>query len=265
MDTAATARAAALLGAARLAHRAVTPLPADCRPADHEDGFRTRDAQAALLAKADGAPHVGHKIGCTTPTMQDMLGMTGPVRGWIRAPVVFEAGAALPASDFQAPGIECEIAFRIARDFELASAPFSRAETAARIAEVMPAIEVVDNRYGDWAALGVPTLIADDFFHAACVLGAPVPGIDPMTLDTVAGRTFIDGEVIGEGTGADVMGHPLDAVAWLAQDLAKSGRALQAGHLVMTGSMVRPIFLDQFPVEAHIEIDGLGAVALRLA
>ena len=265
MDKAAIARAAALLGAARLENRPVRALPEDSRPADEADGFRVRDALKDWLGQADGTPHAGHKIGCTTPTMQAMLGMTGPVRGWIRTPVLFETGAELPASDFQAPGIECEIAFRIGRDFAPGSGPFGRAEAAARIKDVMPAIEVVDNRYGDWAALGVPSLIADDFFQAACVLGAVIPGIDPMTLDSVTGRTFINGEMIGQGAGSDVLGHPLDAVAWLAQDLAKTGRMLQAGQLVMTGSMVRPIFLERFPVEARIEIDGLGAVEVRLA
>ena len=265
LDGAAIERAAAALGAARLARRAVGPLPSDRRPMDEDDGYRVQDALKDRLARADGMAPAGFKIGATTPVMRDMLGVPGPARGWIRGGVVHRDGADLPARRFLAPGIECEIAFRIGRDLERGPRPSTREEAAAAVAEVMPAIEIVDNRYGDWAALGVPTLIADDFFQAACVLGAPAAGIDPMRLDAVRGRTLIDGESIGEGRGADVLGHPLDAVIWLVEALARAGQSLRAGQIVMTGSMVRPLFLDRFPVDARVEIDGLGSVAARLA
>ncbi len=265
LERAALERAAAALAAARLEHRAVVPLAIDCRPADEDDGYRIQDALKEALARADGAPPAGVKIGATTPVMREMLGVSGPARGWIRGSVVHGDGAELPARRFQAPGIECEIALRVGTDIDPGARPRTRVEAAAAIVEAMPAIEIVDNRYGDWSALGVPTLIADDFFQAACVLGAPAPGVDPMSLDRVRGRTILDGRTIGEGCGADVLGHPLDAVIWLGEALARSGGALAAGQVVMTGSMVRPEFLSRFPVEARIEIDGLGAVAARLA
>ncbi len=265
LDRAAIDRAAAALCAARLQRRTVGALPADCRPMDEDDGYRIQDALKDRFARADGIPPAGFKIGATTPTMQDMLGVSGPARGWIRGSVVHGDGVELPARDFRAPGIECEIAFRIGHDLDLRSRPLTRAEAAAAVAQVMPAIEIVDNRYGDWAAMGVPTLIADDFFQAACVLGAPAAGIDPMSLDEVRGRTMINAELIGQGSGADVLGHPLDAVIWLAEALAGAGLSLEAGQIVMTGSMVRPQFLERFPVDARVEIDGLATVEARLA
>ena len=265
LDRAAIERAAAALAEARLGRRSVGALPADCRPSDAADGYRIQDALKDRFARIDGMAPAGFKIGATTPTLQQMLGVPGPARGTVRGRVVHEDGAVLPARDFQAPGIECEIAFRIGERIDPAAGPLVRTRAAAAVAEVIPAIEIVDNRYGDWGALGVPTLIADDFFHAACVLGAPAAGIDPMGLDAVRGRTIIDGVSIGEGRGADVLGHPLDALIWLAAALADTGLAIEPGQIVLTGSLVRPRFLDRFPVEARVELDGLGAVETRLA
>src|SRR3954471_19013999 len=72
-------------------------------------------------------------------------------------------------------GIECEIAVRLGRDLSPADAPFTADKVAEAVESYMPAIEVVDERYADWPHTEAPTLIADDFFAAGCVLGAPTP------------------------------------------------------------------------------------------
>ena len=256
--------AAALLGEARLHRAPVDPLPESVRPADDTDGYRIQRALRAWFAERGDPPPAGYKLGCTTPVMQEMLGVSAPVYGGVRAGDVHPSGTALPASGFIAPGIECEIAVRLGSDLDARGGPPARGETAAAIGEVMPAIEVVDNRYGDWSALGTPTLIADDFFQAACVLGAPATGCDPMALDAAAGRTLIDGSETGRGVGADVLGHPLDAVAWLARAVNERGATLRAGALIMTGSLVKTVWLERFPATARVEIDGVGTAEVRL-
>ena len=256
--------AAALLGEARLRRTPVDPLPESVRPADDSSGYRIQRALRAWFAERGDGPPAGYKLGCTTPVMQEMLGVAAPVYGGVRAGDVHRSGASLPSSRFQAPGVECEIAVRLGGDLDARGRPPAREETAAAIAEVMPAIEIVDNRYGDWSALGTPTLIADDFFQAACILGPPARECDPMGLDGVAGRTLIDGAETGRGRGADVLGHPLDAVAWLAGALGRSGAILPAGALVMTGSLVKTVWLTGCPASARVEIDGLGTAEVTL-
>lgn len=257
--------AAALLGEARLSGAPVRPLPESLRPADEADGYRVQRALRAWLGDKGDPPPAGYKLGCTTPVMQEMLGVNAPVHGGVRAVDIHASGTALPSAGFRAPGIECEIAVRLGDDLDARRRPPTRAEVRVAIAEVMPAIEIVDNRYGDWSALGTPTLIADDFFQAACILGPPAVGCDPMTLDTVTGRTLIDGMETGRGSGADVLGHPLDAVAWLASAVGRHGAILRAGELVMTGSLVRTVWLERFPAVTRAEIDGVGAAEVRLA
>ena len=195
--------------------------------------------------------------------MQAMLGVDAPVYGGVRAGDVHRSGAALAAAGFRAPGIECEIALRLGDDVDARRSAPARAGIAKAVAAAMPAIEIVDNRYGDWSALGTPTLIADDFFQAACVLG-PAADCDPMALDRASGRTLIDGTETGRGQGTDVLGHPLDALAWLARALGRRDAVLRTGTLVMTGSLVKTVWLERFPAAARVEIDGLGAAEVRL-
>ena len=256
--------AAALIGEARLRGAPVDALPESVRPADDTGGYRIQRALREWFAGRGDPPSAGYKLGCTTPVMQEMLGLDAPVYGGIRAGDVHRSGIALPSSAFRAPGIECEIAVRLGTDIDARGRPSTREEAGEATAEAMPAIEIVDNRYGDWSALGTPTLIADDFFQAACVLGEPAPECDPMALDTVTGRTLIDGVETGRGRGADVLGHPLDAVAWLAGAVGRHGATLRAGALIMTGSLVKTVWLERFPATARVEIDGVGTAEIRL-
>ena len=101
----------------------------------------------------------------------------------------------------------------------------------------MAAIEVVDDRYEDYRALDVPTLIADDFFNAACVLGVPVAAWRDLDLAALRGRMSINGADVGTGRGGDILGHPLEALAWLANALVARGSCLESGEFVL-GSVV---------------------------
>jgi 2-oxo-3-hexenedioate decarboxylase/2-keto-4-pentenoate hydratase len=127
-----------------------------------------------------------------------------------------------------------------------------------------PAIEIVDDRYLTWETLVAPTLIADDFFAAGCVLGGPVARSAAPDLLRVAGRAIINGTEAGRGTGADVLGHPHNALAWLANHLAAEGRGLHAGQIVLTGSLVKTVWLNAGD-HVVMELEGLGRVEARFA
>jgi 2-keto-4-pentenoate hydratase len=167
---------------------------------------------------------------------------------------------ATPASfrfaDFLNPGVECEVGLRIGQD--LPHGAHTRESVAAAVAEVFPAIEIVEKRYGDLAELGTPTLIADQVFHAAGVLGAPVADWRGVDLGATRGRMTVAGTVRGEGVGADLLGHPLEALAWLAgSDCAREFGGLKAGQVVFLGSVTPPIWLDG-PCDVLVEFDSLG-------
>ena len=122
----------------------------------------------------------------------------------------------------------------------------------------------VDDRYVNWETMGAPALVADDFFAAGCVLGKPVARTKAPDLLKVSGRAIINGDEAGRGTGAYVLGHPHNALAWLANHLADEGKGLHAGQIVLTGSLVKTVWLNAGD-SVKMELDGLGTVSATFA
>jgi 2-keto-4-pentenoate hydratase len=251
-------QAARIIAAARTSLTPLPALPREIIPRSVEDGYRIQSEVHRLLVPELG-PLAGYKIGCTSGVMQKYLAIPHPCAGGVHARAAHGGGVVLNAADYVRVGVECEIAVRLAKDLVPAGAPFTSDSVAGSIDSYLPAIEIVDDRYVKWETLGAPTLIADDFFAAGIVLGRPVARSAVPDLLDVQGRTLIDGREAGRGTGADVLGHPHNALAWLANHLASRGTALRAGEIVMTGSLVKTVWLEAGN-EATMEFSGLGNV-----
>jgi 2-keto-4-pentenoate hydratase len=250
--------AANTIASARRDRAPLQPLGPGLAPPDEASGYRIQEAVHELLA-ADFGALAGYKIGCTSAVMQRYLGIPHPCGGGVFTKGVHRSGLSLPAKDFVRVGVECEIAVRFAHDLAPQQAPFT-ADAAARAVEAyLPAIEIVDDRYADWQTIGAPTLVADDFFAAGCVLGEPVPRSAAPDLLDIVGRAVINGVEEGRGTGADVLGHPHQALAWLTNHLAAGGKALRAGQIVLTGSLVKTVWLKPGD-RVTMELSELGAV-----
>lgn len=245
--------------AARQGKTILAPLGA-AAPVDAAAGYAVQRAVAESLG---AVPPAGFKIGATAKGMQAYLGLTAPVAGFVAAEGLRAPGATVRFADYLAPGVECEVGVRLGRD--LPAGPCTPEQAAACVAEVFAAIEIVEKRYGDLAVLGVPTLIADQVFHAGGVCGAPAAGWPGLDLGAVAGRITVDGAVKGEGVGADLLGHPMNALAWLAESgCAAAFGGLRAGQVVFLGSVTPPIWLDG-PGLVEVAFSGLGTVSLRFA
>jgi 2-keto-4-pentenoate hydratase len=250
--------AAQIIATSRRNRAALKALPPDVAPQDEAEGYRVQRAVHDLLLPATG-PLVGYKIGCTSKVMQEYLDIPHPCGGGVFARGVHESGVRLQAADFVRIGVECEIAVRLARDLLPSEEPFTAEWVMEAIEAYLPAIEVVDDRYEQWETLGAPTLIADDFFAACCVLGAPVARNAAPDLLSVNGRALVNGSEAGRGTGADVLGHPHHALAWLANHLANEGKGLHAGQIVLTGSLVKTVWLEAGDRVVMV-LEGLGRV-----
>lgn len=257
--------AAAALDAARRARLPAGPLPAAIAPQTLAEGIAVQHALAGLHG---ALPPAGFKIGATTRRMQDYLGLAGPAAGFMVAAGLYTSPAQLVWSAFRQIGVECEIAVRLARD--LPPGPCDIAAAGAAVGDLFAAIEVVENRYGpppagDLKALGTPTLVADQVYHAAAVLGAPPADWRALDLPAMPGRFLIDGVERGNGRGADLLGHPLAALAWLAASPeAAAFGGLRAGQVVMLGSVTPPIWLEG-PCEVVADFTGMPLASIRFA
>jgi 2-keto-4-pentenoate hydratase len=231
--------AAAAVVSSRLGGGALAPLPADVTPQDEAEAYRAQLAAHGILSSSGYGPRAGWKIGCTTKVMQAYLGVDSPCAGGM-----FLARLWRDAHTFTVPtprrlGAEAEIAVRIADDLPGRVGGYQVADVTDAVAACMAAIEVVEDRYADFATLGVPTLIADDFFHHSAVLGREIEGFDPRRLREATARLMVNGEEKGSGHGSDVMGEPLEALRWLANGAVKWGAPLRAGDIVLLGSLVQ--------------------------
>lgn len=252
-----TTENALVLVAARREHRRLPGLPS--RPADLAEAYRVQEEAQRLLFEPEGSVLAGYKIGCTTAVMQAFLNIASPCSGIMASRGILTSGINLPYKAFLHVGVECEIAVRLAKPLRPEDAPFTRYTVAAAVDACMAAIEVVDDRWVDYGRVDTASLVADNFFHAACVLGPALEDWQFLDLAAVRGTTMIDGVEIGSGVGADVMGHPFKALAWLANALAARGKSLNAGEIVLTGSVVATHWVEP-GAKVEVELSGLGRV-----
>ncbi len=225
-------QAVGLLLAARGDFRRLARFPETCTPQSADDGYAIQEA----FAKVWGLEVVGYKIGCTSLEAQQLLGSPGPFPGRIFAPYKLDSPATISASAFQRVGIESEFAFTLARDLPPRNKPYGSDEVADAVAALHPAIEIIDPRWADWLKVGVPSIIADNGAIGAMVLGPPLKDWRRLDLPSHKATLYFDGAVKATGTGAAVLGNPLDALTWLANDLARRGFGLKRGDAVTTGT-----------------------------
>ena len=127
-------------------------------------------------------------------------------------------------------------------DYLLAGAPYSRADIEPAVAELIPSVEIVDSVWRDWEKVGVQHLIADNACHAGLVLGAASENWRDLDLAELGVSVRLNDEPMLTGRGGNALGHPFNALAWLANDLISMGRHLKAGDIVSTGVLTGLIY-----------------------
>jgi 2-keto-4-pentenoate hydratase len=217
--------------------------------------------QLALIGmkRADGIKVVGKKIGLTSKAMQKMLNVDQPDYGHILDNMVLQDGTVFSASELIQPKIEPEIAFIL--DRPLQGPGVTALEVLAATRFVVPALEIIDSRIEGWKIRLCDT-IADNASSARVVIGSSPKRIDQLDLKLVGMVLEKNGEIIQTGAGGAVLGHPAKAVAWLANAVGQYGVCLEAGEIIMPGSLcaaadVKPGDLIQ------ASFDGLGTVSVR--
>jgi 2-keto-4-pentenoate hydratase len=219
------------------------PLP--LAPRTLRQAYAVQDAFVALKARRCGRP-LGWKIALSNPAMQRFCGLSQPVAGRLHSRQVVGSAARCKAADYGRLLVEFEIAVELGAD--LSAPPTSpnqwRAWAAASVGAVRPAIELADDRGADYRALSVHALqlVADNAWNEGAVLGERRTDWDTLDLAALRGEVLIDGQHVGEGVGSDLMGHPLDALAWLARCASDRGQPMRRGEVAILGSLVTSKF-----------------------
>lgn len=220
-----------LLSQARFARRQVGGIPEEFRPLDTAGAYALQAAVTGHWASQLGG-FAGYKIACTSEIPQRQLGIHEPCYGRLFHSTVFDSPVELEAAGFVMRVIEPEFGFQMARDLP-GGEVYTSDDMAAAVAGVVPAIEIVDSRYDDWEKVGAHSLIIDNAVHGAWVKGALSSGFRDLGEHAV--RLFANGTEVTAGKGAAALGHPLKALAWLANALPPRGLMLRKGDWVTTG------------------------------
>lgn len=240
------------------------PLPEDLAPRNSAEAYAVQGEFVGMRGRELG-PVAGYKIALTTPQMRRMVGLAEPIAGDILEKTVRHGPARVRAADYVRLLVEFEIAFELGDDLPVVGAPYARESVAAAVRAAMPALELADDRNADPARIASHplTLIADNAWNEGVVLGEPVHDWRRLDLAALHGVARVNGVVVGEGRGGDVMGHPLEALAWLANHLAGRGLGLWRSDIVITGSLIPTRFA--MPGERiRFEAGPLGSVELAI-
>ena len=251
--------AARLLLAARERRSPLADFPEACRPRTLAEGYDVQEA----LARLDGRPLAGWKIGGTSERIQQALGLDRPFPGRVFAPTLYKSPARVARHEFIALALEPEFAFRLGRDLPPRAQPYTRDEVTAAVASLHPACELVDTRLPEGFKSPAPCLVADNGCHAALVEAAAVADWRRLDLARQKVTFSLNGKELAAGMGADVLGHPLEALTWLANDLSRRGFGLKAGQIVTTGTCCgfHPLAAGD---EAVADYGALGRVAVTV-
>jgi 2-keto-4-pentenoate hydratase len=257
-------QAARLLCDEHRAGKPFEPMPTTLAPRTVDEAYAIQEWFHRYMGETQG-PVAGYKIALTTPVMRQMVGFHAPIAGAILARTIHPSAVSLRHTDYGRLGVECEIAVQLGMDLPAAQAPYSMDRIADAVAAVVPAFELVDDRQADYTQLAplVLTLIADNAWNAGIVLGAPYRDWHTVDLAATRGIMIINGTVVGEGRGRDVMGHPFEALLWLVNMLAQRGKSLTQGVIVMTGSLVATKFVSPGDV-VSLAVEGIGEVRLNV-
>jgi 2-keto-4-pentenoate hydratase len=239
--------------------RIAPDLPAGLRPPDLAAAY---DIQARVVdgLLPEGARAIGYKCACTSEIAQQALGVDRPVFGRLLSHTTSPSGVELAADAFTHRVIEAEFGLRVGRDVPERDGGHTAESIADHVEVVIPAIEIVDYRFAEWSVGALP-LAADNAIHGWWIEGEPVADWRALDLASTGVTVRRGDEVITTGTGANVLGHPLNVLAWLADELPRFGRRLRAGDLVTTG-VVTDIFEADRGDTITAEFDGIGSVTL---
>ncbi len=200
--------------------------------------------QAKLVARLESrlGPRVGYKVGLAHPALQRRFGASAPVRGVLLESMLLTDGATVSAAYGARPVVEADLLVRVGSTAIQAAA--TPGEALAALEEVIPFIELADLALPEEAPVNAALITAVNVGARLGVLGPPLPAarLDPAALETM--EVVMEdgaGRVLARSPGSAVLGHPLNALVWLARDLQRRGERLEPGDLVSLGAFSAPL------------------------
>ena len=229
-------------------------------PADERTAYKVQAAFLKKLVRKQG-PLAGYKIALTSPQILAQTGLKGPVYGPIRKKRVFHEKAKIRVGTWTRLGAELEVIFIMGKDVPKGTS-YDKDSIAPYVGDARAGFELIEDRGADYTKLSVNGLIMDVGWNGGSLIGKHNKNWRDLDLANLNGAIYFDGEEVRAGHSGDVLGHPLNALAWLANKLGEHGKTLKKGAIVSSGSMVACQFVPPGSTAVG-KIEGLGEVALK--
>lgn len=258
-------RTAEYLVSARLGQQTIDNILPEDYPDSNDEAYQVQELVVDSLVRRNKSKIIGYKLACTNQPVMDLLGASEPFSGRLLSHSTHESGVALNASDFIRRLVEPEFAFTVGETLPESSVPFTAESIKPYISAFMPAIEIVDYRYADFTRVGANALIADNAIHGVSVLGGSTYDVwQERSLAEHPVSLLVNGTCVDTGKGANVLGSPLNAMAWLGNHLQSRGQRLQAGDIVTTGTACN-VYPAKAGDEISVDFGELGSVSMSFS
>jgi 2-keto-4-pentenoate hydratase len=231
-------------------------LPEAIAPTNFDEAYAAQEALWDLWEPRLGRI-AGRKIAVTTKVMQDLMGIDHPCGGAIFSSRIHKSPARVVKADYVNVRVECELAVRLGRDLPKRETPYTRKEARAAVAEIMAAFELIEDRHADYKSSKALSLIADNAWNGGIVIGPGKPLPVSLDLDGIAGVLKRNGKEEAGGKTDDPMG----ALAWVANLAMERGRPMQAGMVVITGSVITTVDVAAGD-RLDFALEGVGVVSM---
>jgi 2-oxo-3-hexenedioate decarboxylase len=222
------------------------------------DAYQVQRASVARRIER-GERHVGMKMGLTSRAKMEQVGVHEPIFGHLTSGMVVNDGATLDIAGLCHPRIEPEVAFIMKDDLE---GPVTPVQALAATLGVCAALEVIDSRYRDFK-FTLPDVIADNTSASRFVLGSTIVPADQVNLGNLGIILEVNGQAVEIGSSAAVLDHPARSLAELANMLARDGRKIQAGDIVLSGGATAAVALKPGD-HVRAVIDEIGSAEVRI-
>ena len=239
----------------------IAALPEAQRPQNEAEGHAIQVA----FAEHSSQPIAGWKIAATSKAGQQHLAIDGPLAGRVLMERVLPDQVTLDLQHNLMAVVEAELAFVFGEDLPPQEQPYSVKQVMEAVADLRPTIEIPDSRYSDFTKVGKAQLLADNACAWWLVAGAAAPS-DWRYADLREHQVqlYRNGQLAGEGIGANVLGDPREALTWLVNDVTSRGETLKAGQLVTTGTCLVPVTV-QAGDEILSDYGMFGKLRIRVA
>ncbi|NTV72103.1 MAG: 2-oxopent-4-enoate hydratase [Azonexaceae bacterium] len=243
---------------ALVARQPIAPLSASHPDMTIEDAYHVQQRMISRRL-ATGERVVGKKIGVTSKAVMNMLGVHQPDFGYLLDGMVYNEGESIAMDELIQPKAEGEIAFLLKKDLQ--GPGITAADVLAATEGVMACFEIVDSRIQDWK-IKIQDTVSDNASCGVFVLGDQLVDLADIDLALCGMVLEKNGEIVVTGAGAATMGHPVNAMVWLANTLGNLGIALKAGDIVLSGAMgaMVPVVKGD---NLRMSIGGLGGCSVR--